>query len=72
MARKSDISDAVWLTAIGSICALAMVYMALAWKEREQAVRYRLPPPQDLRKHMFQDANSRARLREAMAKKPNP
>jgi hypothetical protein len=69
MARKSDISDAVWLTGVGAICALGILYLTLVWKDRQEVSRYRPLPPQNLHEPVFQDADSRARLRQEMGKK---
>jgi hypothetical protein len=70
MARKSDISNAVWLTSIGAICALGVLYLTLVWKDRQEASRYRPPAPREVHERFFNDADSRARLREEIGKKP--
>jgi hypothetical protein len=71
MATKPGISNVIWLTAVGAFCAIVIMYLTLNWMDhREARVRARLPM-RDANQHMFGDADSRARLREDMGKKPH-
>jgi LPXTG-motif cell wall-anchored protein len=70
MAPKTGISDALWLTAVGAIFALGILYLTLALKDHRETPPYRPLPPQEVNERMFRDADARARLREELGKKP--
>jgi hypothetical protein len=70
MARKTGISDAVWLTAVGAIAILGVVYLTILWNEQREATRYRPQPAPEVNERMFRDADARARLREELGKRP--
>jgi hypothetical protein len=71
MPTKPDVSDVMLISLLGAICALGILFLALVWKDGLESPSDRPRQNQELHERMFHDADSRARMREELAKKPH-